>query len=209
MLPFENSCDRVKQYSRCYFCLPQAPDALCAWQMLLKRQPRTLSWQETGEIASHKRLAGFDFSAAYAARRARALMPALQHCFTIRENSETICFDFIGNIQTFSLAGLPPLSRRLVLKMLLNLHSTLVMGRLNRFQDNIMTWVRPGNNKLIDRTIRFIDYLLKNKGTTVSYRRIASVCFKILDTIPADQSLVNAVTEYLSAGQPDPETTPA
>lgn len=42
------------------------------------------------------------------------------------------------------------------LKVLLNKHSTLVMGKLNKIKSNLMSWVRPSNNKLIDRAIRYI-----------------------------------------------------
>lgn len=34
------------------------------------------------------------------------------------------------------------------------------MGRLNRIKSNIMSWVRPSNNKLIDRAIRYVRHLL-------------------------------------------------
>ena len=44
--------------------------------------------------------------------------------------------------------------------MLLNTHSTLVMGRLGKIKSNFMIWVRPTNNKLIDRSIRYVKYLL-------------------------------------------------
>lgn len=48
----------------------------------------------------------------------------------------------------------------MLIKVILNKHSTLVMGRLNRIKSNIMSWVRPSNNKLIDRAIRYVRHLL-------------------------------------------------
>ena len=48
-----------------------------------------------------------------------------------------------------------PLERQTLLKMLLNQHSTLVMGRLGRYESNIMTWVSPNNGKLVDRAARY------------------------------------------------------
>ena len=36
--------------------------------------------------------------------------------------------------------GAPPLFQHLLLKQLLNIHSTLVMGRLGRYKGNLMTW---------------------------------------------------------------------
>ena len=34
------------------------------------------------------------------------------------------------------------------------------MGRLGKIKSNFMIWVRPTNNKLIDRSIRYVKYLL-------------------------------------------------
>lgn len=52
------------------------------------------------------------------------------------------------------------LDEHIFLKMLLNTHSTLVMGRLGKIKSNFMIWVRPTNNKLIDRSIRYVKYML-------------------------------------------------
>ena len=50
----------------------------------------------------------------------------------------------------------------MLLKMILNTYSTLIMARMGKVLSNIMTWVRPSNNKLIDRAIRYIIYLYKH-----------------------------------------------
>jgi len=62
--------------------------------------------------------------------------------------------------------GLPELSRHLLLKQMLNIHSTLVMGRLDRYEGNLMTWVTPTNNKLVDRAARYVIHLLARTGLT-------------------------------------------
>ncbi len=49
---------------------------------------------------------------------------------------------------------------------MLNIHSTLVMGRLGRYENNLMTWVSPTNGKLVDRAIRYVRQLLANAGRT-------------------------------------------
>ena len=82
--------------------------------------------------------------------------------------------------------------------MILNSHSTLVMGRLGRYEGNVMTWVRPSNNKLIDRTIRYVDLLLRRKGIACGYETIAQTCFDLMDSVPEDQSLVLAAVKQLS-----------
>jgi N-acetylmuramic acid 6-phosphate etherase len=91
------------------------------------------------------------------------------------------------------------IDRHLILKMLLNMQSTLVMGRLGRYEGNIMTWVRPSNNKLIDRTIRYVDLLLKRKNIRASYKEIATACFSLKSRISSDQSLVMSVVDFISA----------
>ena len=48
------------------------------------------------------------------------------------------------------------LSHHSVIKMVLNNLSTLIMGRMNRYENNIMTYVKPTNFKLIDRATRYV-----------------------------------------------------
>jgi N-acetylmuramic acid 6-phosphate etherase len=82
------------------------------------------------------------------------------------------------------------LFEHLLLKMLLNQHSTLLMGRLGRFESNLMTWVRPSNLKLIDRAIRYVSYLLAREGVRVPYEEIAVRCFELMQDLGPDESIV-------------------
>jgi len=43
-----------------------------------------------------------------------------------------------------------------IMKMALNNLSTIIMGRMNRYESNIMTYVKPTNYKLIDRATRYV-----------------------------------------------------
>ncbi|MDO9579354.1 MAG: hypothetical protein Q7J06_02140, partial [Bacteroidales bacterium] len=83
-----------------------------------------------------------------------------------------------------------PIFPHLVLKMILNTHSTLVMGRLGRYEGNVMTYVRASNNKLIDRAIRYIDLLLKDKKINLPYSTLAYILFEMIDKTPPDQPIV-------------------
>lgn len=56
------------------------------------------------------------------------------------------------------------LSHHSLVKILLNSLSTIIMGRLNRYYSNIMTYVKPTNYKLIDRAARYI--MLLRQGST-------------------------------------------
>jgi N-acetylmuramic acid 6-phosphate etherase len=90
------------------------------------------------------------------------------------------------------------LNEHLLLKMLLNIHSTLVMGRLGRYQGNVMTCVRPSNYKLIDRTIRYVQMLLNREGiSNYSYSDICLQCFVELESADVNEPIVWKIFESL------------
>lgn len=65
------------------------------------------------------------------------------------------------------------------------------MGRLGRYESNIMIFVRPTNNKLIDRSIRYVLYLLKqNNINDVSYATICEILFEEIKTLVYGESIV-------------------
>lgn len=76
--------------------------------------------------------------------------------------------------------------------MILNSLSTLVMGRLRRYEGNVMTYVRASNNKLINRAIRYVDLLLKNKNIELPFNTFAHYLYEMIESTPADQSVVLA-----------------
>lgn len=197
MQPFENVLDPRGAHSMCYLYMPEATESLEAWHLLLRRQPRTLEWPEIGDIASLRRLRGFDFGAGVPARRGALHGGTIHHSFVVAPTPEHMVLHLGAYTQSLPIAGLSSLSQHLILKMLLNAHSTLVMGRLGRYTGNIMTWVKPSNNKLIDRAIRYVEMLLERNGTAVPYDRIARTCFEIMESIGPDQSLVHAVIDRL------------
>ena len=74
------------------------------------------------------------------------------------------------------------LEEQVLVKLALNLHSTLAMGRVGRYRANVMTWVRPSNRKLIDRAIRYTEALLRAEGGPVPpYAELAAACFAALE----------------------------
>ena len=46
------------------------------------------------------------------------------------------------------------------------------MGRLERFESNMMTWVKPSNLKLIDRASRYAHKLLIEAGIEVEFNDV-------------------------------------
>jgi N-acetylmuramic acid 6-phosphate etherase len=192
LFPFENVNEPDQDLSLCYLFLPDTISSERAWENLLWREPRTLEWPEINGIASRERLVGFDFSAKVVLRRKQQQKSVRQHRFKIQNDQNGINF-LLGNLRHFlPVPFKSPLFKHLVLKMILNSHSTLVMGRLRRYEGNVMTYVRASNNKLIDRAIRYIDLLLKNKNIDLPYDTIAHILFEMTETTPPDQSIVLA-----------------
>ncbi|MBX7207393.1 MAG: SIS domain-containing protein [Verrucomicrobiaceae bacterium] len=176
--PFENLDVPAQPASWCYFHMSGQPDAAAAWRALLHRAPRTLDWPEVRGLAGAQLLGGYDFSDQLLAKRAARTRGARHHVFRVLDKDGTLVFDLDGMQQGLHLHGVPDFSRHLILKMALNIHSTLVMGRLGRYLDNLMTWVKPSNNKLIDRSIRYVTMLVQRRtGKTPAYDDVARALF--------------------------------
>jgi N-acetylmuramic acid 6-phosphate etherase len=190
LFPFENVFEPDQLPSLCYIFMPQYPDSKIAWERLLWRAPRTLEWPEINGIASRKRLLGFDFSAGLIRRRKHTLKQAKHHNFRICLDHSSISFQLGDEQHSLALPFTNPLFIHLVLKMILNTHSTIVMGRLGRYEGNIMTYVRASNNKLIDRAIRYIDLILKAKKIDLPYETLAYILFEMIEKTPADHAIV-------------------
>lgn len=192
LYPFENVHESDLKISMCYLYMPGAENSEKAWESLLWRKPRTLEWPEISGIASGKRLLGFDFSAKVLPRRTNEGKPGIQHIFAIGKDNHGIKFNLENNRHLLSTPFSDLLCDHLVLKMILNIHSTLIMGRLGRYEGNVMTYVRASNNKLIDRAIRYIDLILKNNNINASYSEICHALYEMLEKTPSDQSIVLA-----------------
>jgi N-acetylmuramic acid 6-phosphate etherase len=190
LYPFENENEPAQPSSLCYIYMPGTSNSSDAWESILHRSPRTLEWPDINGIASMNRLLGFDFSAGLIKRRKYTLKLAKHHNFSISFAHSSLSFK-LGNEQySLEVPFSNPLFTHLVLKMILNIHSTIVMGRLGRYEGNIMTYVRASNNKLIDRAIRYIHLILENKKISLSYETIAYILFEMIERTPADHAIV-------------------
>jgi N-acetylmuramic acid 6-phosphate etherase len=192
LYPFENENEPGQTPSLCYIYMPDSASSLKAWESLLWRAPRTLEWPEINGIASMERLLGFDFSSRLLSRRNKTLKQAIHHHFKINFDNSAIHFSLDDLKSSLAIPFTNPLFTHLLLKMILNTHSTLVMGRLGRYEGNVMTYVRASNNKLIDRAIRYIDLILQNKKISLSYEDIAYILFDTIEKTPVDQAIVLA-----------------
>lgn len=199
LYPFENQNDEIKKPSLSYLLFNKAKNKEEAWKELLQRDPRTFHWTEVTKETSQERLLGFDFSNQLLTHRKKYL-DVTHHHFNIyldREKNDLV-FSLDELTHSIHLHSLNFLSTHLILKIFLNTHSTLLMGRLNRYESNLMTWVRASNFKLIDRTVRYASHLLALKGIQVTYEELVHACFRLKDQTPRDESLVLKIVSELS-----------
>lgn len=68
------------------------------------------------------------------------------------------------------------------------------MGRMDRYENNIMTYVKPTNYKLIDRATRYVIMLRPES----KYEEVVRIIYKIRDTIKVDDPIVLKVIEELN-----------
>jgi len=195
---FENQQDPARIPSLSYFRLPVAKTAADAWHRVLLRDPVTIEWDHLKNISGMSRLMGFDFSAEALAQRTALIAPKILHRFRILRERDDLVFTLGDYKHALNVKGLHPLHEHIVLKIILNMHSTLVMGRIGRFESNVMTWVKPSNNKLIDRAIRYVQHLLAQEGIECfDYTDICYQIFAEAENMRPDQAVVQLTREAL------------
>jgi N-acetylmuramic acid 6-phosphate etherase len=194
--------DEVKdQYSWCYLCIPDADTSIAAWTRILGREPIGLDWPELDRRLTQASILEFDFSRSVAARRTQKLHRR-QHLLKLDFYPARQILDFIADdleVQLKTDLVMNPLWNQLLVKMILNIHSLMVMGRLQRYEGNVMTWVRPSNGKLIDRTARYLEFLIKKRGLPAQSRE--ALIGKIFDTqasIEPDEAVILKILRELS-----------
>lgn len=195
---FENQREPKSVATLAYAYMPGAKNARDAWKKLLLREPLPLEWRALNGAATEHRLYGFDFSKKLPKLRSKKLGKGkTQHTFHILRKANTMRFVLGDNKAKFSVGKLHPLFEHLFLKLLLNAHSTLVMGRIGRFESNVMTWVRPSNYKLIDRAARYTETLLAREKIRVSYSETVHAIFENAAKLGPSESIVLASVESL------------
>lgn len=200
LTPFEREGENENP-SLCYLQIPEAQDAETAWTSLLGRNPRPLEWGELKHLTNREALAKFDFSRNNQMARERRTKNAPQHIFHISCDDSSIVWQ-LG--QLTSRITVPPsislLGENLLIKMLINVHSTLVMGRLGRYEGNVMTFVSANNFKLIDRSARYVSEILDAKyGIQKAYDEIVKTLLLERQDLEPDEPIVlktvNAILE--------------
>lgn len=197
LLPFENFSDVKPDYSLCYLSLRGTHEVSDAWKKLLYRHPRCLTWEHSLDRTSLARLMGFDISEKCIEKRKEHFKNLV--IFDITQSDHSLRLKLDTHELNIPTHGATPLGLHLLLKTVLNIHSTLVMGKLNRYSGNIMTWVKPTNNKLIDRSARYIQHLLTDQGMTKSYEQVLEQLFIEMEQLKEGESVVLKTLEHIKA----------
>lgn len=183
---FENRLEPGTHHSLSYLFIPDSENAGHGWSELLWRKPRALEWSELDGRIGLSKLLGFDISQQGLKARSESVSSVNFEVLHSKGKIQFICLDekvefFWGEDQLFN---------HLMVKMLLNAHSTLIMGLLDRYQGNVMTWVRSSNNKLIDRSARYILHLLKESGKTATYEDVVEKIFEESENLQENDPIV-------------------
>lgn len=198
LAPFDNPAHLTDRRGLTYLSIPSATTASEAWNRLLARAPRPIEWPEVHLKTSSSYLMSFDFSRHALDFRQRILPQQKHHIFDISSFERRLKFRFRDLEFAIDMPGLPLLDH-LTVKMLLNMHSTLVMGRLGRFEGNLMTWVFPSNGKLVDRAARYTQILLGAQGHSgFSYDAIVRAQFEAKAGLSPKESIVHKTIEILT-----------
>lgn len=196
LTPFENQDNlKIKDYSPSYFCLENTNNPAEVWQILFASAPTCLNWPNFEETA-RSYLDGFDLSDASKRKYAKYL-PHTQYIssWQIENNTLKVCL----KDQTYDL-DLPKnlWYQSLIFKLLLNSHSTIMMGQLGFFSGNLMLSLKPSNYKLLDRAIRYAIFILKSSyHLDFSYASVANSVFSELSDLKPNESIVLKVVKSL------------
>ena len=194
--PFENDLHEGDRKSWTYLTIPTASTASEAWEAILMRPPRALTWKAVAKKYDRGVMDGFNFSSEAIARRRKELGAPL--VYSVESHSGHLHLSIGGRSATLACRA-SRLTEHLILKCAMNMSSTLVMGRLGRFESNLMLFVKASNNKLIDRSIRFVSMLLADRGAKFTYEQICEALFEVRANLDPEESVVLKTVEHLTS----------
>ncbi|MCC2667311.1 MAG: hypothetical protein K0S63_1227 [Gammaproteobacteria bacterium] len=184
---FENELDDVKlkreKPSKVRLLVEGAKNSREAWINMLGRPPFALNWPEV-PTTSLERIYGFDLSENIILSRSTYTPTIHSHYFHIKEDNNQFFLkldDLTASFDLKAIDQLPPYLQGLVkqcfLKIILNIHSTLVMGVRDFYYSNQMAYVRPSNLKLINRSASGIHRMLHDPAGPTGKKFPLSICF--------------------------------
>ena len=203
LTPFEKSNDHAKFYSLCYLSIPDAHDAMESWKRILNRIPIGLEWEALQGRLGLDAILEFDFGRNAVESRKKRVAPRNQN--VIRFDGHHAISELEFKSDSFDLRLKTPLLKhplleQILVKVLLNTLSLMVMGKMERYEGNVMTWVRPSNGKLIDRTVRYLEFLIQKRGIQIRTRReLTELVFKTQATLLPDEAVILKILDQISA----------
>ncbi len=164
-----------------YMIINGSHDKKDAWQQLLLRAPEALNWRDLPQTVQSY-LNEFDLSASYRGKRRDIYFNETPNGLSIQYSNQSIPLDMTG----LSLG-----MRQLLLRLIMVNHSTAVFGRLGFYQGNLMTFVKPSNFKLVDRAVRYIQFLAKSEyQKQLPYRDVAEFVLAERECLSDQASIV-------------------
>ena len=201
LTPFEKSTETEGPFSLCYLSIPFAQTPLESWQKILNRDPIGLEWPEFKGRLGSASILEFDFSRHVVSARAKRLAPHFQSRLEVERSRDLTSLRFSGRQLDSSLVTSlikDTLAEQILIKLLLNTLSLMVMGKLKRYEGNVMTWVRASNGKLIDRTLRYLEFLMQKRGLKALPREdLIRLVFSARETAGANEAVILTVLENL------------
>lgn len=189
---FENRLNPESNHSLSYLFIADSETTAHGWSQLLWRTPRALEWSELDGSIGLEKIFGFDISKQGLSVRSSNVNAVNFEVLYDKGQIKFICQEQKVEFNW----GEDQLFNHLMVKMLLNAHSTLIMGLLERYQGNVMTWVRPSNNKLIDRAARYILHLLNQSGKTATYEDVVEKIFEEKEGLTDNEPIVLKVLRH-------------
>ncbi len=159
-----------------------------AWYALMSRKARCLEWSDLPTKVNEAIFMGFNISEKAIERRKGSVVE-------ISLKGSDIVFKRDGLEVVVPAFSTDPLFVHMSLKMTLNMLSTTMMGRRGFYLDNIMTWVRPSNFKLIDRATRYVQTLADRRGVTIKYEIGVKLVIEMLEKEPSSAVVVRVLEE--------------
>jgi N-acetylmuramic acid 6-phosphate etherase len=194
LAPFEsqNPADPV---SLVYLTVKDTPHKESAWARILGRDLRCFHWPEVTQRTTRERALEFDFSQEsyrskpnYRNHKQFFIdMKLEKESFKVTHQEEVLFHT------TFS--ELDFLGKHLAVKILINALSTTIMGKMGRYEGNIMTYVKASNFKLVDRAVRCIQNILRLRQIETEYLNVARRVFLFREKIGPSEALVKVVVE--------------
>ncbi len=203
LTPFEKSSEEEGPYSLCYLSVPNAKNALESWKCILNRKPIGFSWEEFHGRLNLESILDFDFSFKAKKIREKRVAPFSQAILRVERNlsNDGISFhstEFSSELKSALIKN--PLLDQILIKLILNTLSLMVMGKLGRFEGNVMTWVRASNGKLIDRTLRYLEFLIEKRSLpAVDRKRLTELVFEFRDQVRPDEAVILKILDTLAS----------